>query len=64
MATSIPAQSAEPQLSFPRRAWQLTYPYWQSEERVRAWGLLILIVALNLAGVYLLYRLNQWNQAF
>ncbi len=64
MASSIPGQSAEPQLSFPKRAWRLTYPYWQSEEKWRAWGLLILILILNLGGVYILYRLNQWNQAF
>ena len=64
MASSIPGQSAERQLSFPKRAWRLTYPYWQSEEKLRAWGLLLLILVLNLFGVYLLYRLNQWNQAF
>ena len=64
MPSAIPPPSDEPQLSFPKRAWRLTYPYWQSEEKLRAWGLLILIVALNLVGVYLLYRLNQWNQAF
>ena len=64
MPSAIPLPSDEPQLSFPKRAWRLTYPYWQSEEKVRAWGLLILILVLNLFGVYLLYRLNQWNQAF
>jgi vitamin B12/bleomycin/antimicrobial peptide transport system ATP-binding/permease protein len=64
MASSIPAQSAEPQPSFPRRAWQLTYPYWQSEEKVRAWGLLILIVVLNLFAVYLSVLFNDWYQRF
>ena len=64
MATTNDAITNKPALSFPKRVWRLTYPYWQSEEKLRAWGLLILIVALNLAGVYLLYRLNQWNQAF
>jgi vitamin B12/bleomycin/antimicrobial peptide transport system ATP-binding/permease protein len=64
MTTTNDAITNEPPLSFPSRAWRLTYPYWQSEEKVRAWGLLILILVLNLFGVYLLYRLNQWNQAF
>ena len=64
MASPTPQQLDEPQLSFPKRVWRLTYPYWQSDEKWRAWGLLILILVLNLAGVYLLYRLNKWNQAF
>ncbi len=64
MASPFPLQSDARHLSFPKRAWRLTYPYWQSEEKWRAWGLLILILVLNLGGVYLLYRLNQWNQAF
>ena len=64
MASPTPQQLDEPQLSFPKRAWRLTHPYWQSDEKWRAWGLLILILVLNLAGVYLLYRLNKWNQAF
>ena len=64
MASSIPGQSAEPQLSFAKRAWRLTYPYWQSEEKVRAWGLLILIVVLNLLSVYLTVLFNEWYQRF
>ena len=64
MASPTPQQLDEPQLSFPKRVWRLTYPYWQSDEKWRAWGLLILILVLNLGGVYLLYRLNKWNQAF
>jgi vitamin B12/bleomycin/antimicrobial peptide transport system ATP-binding/permease protein len=56
--------SADPQTSFAKKVWRLTYPYWQSEEKLRAWALLILILALNLGGVYLLYLLNKWNQAF
>ena len=64
MASSIPGQSAEPPLSFPKRAWRLTYPYWQSEEKVRAWGLLILIVVLNLLSVYLTVLFNDWYQRF
>ena len=64
MPSAIPLPSDEPQLSFPKRAWRLTYPYWQSEEKLRAWGLLILIVALNLFSVYLTVLFNDWYQRF
>ncbi len=54
----------QPPESFIKKVWRLTYPYWQSEEKWRARGLLLLILVLNLGGVYLLYLLNKWNQAF
>lgn len=44
--------------------WKLTQPYWGSEERWRARGLLAAIVTLNLGLVYVLVLFNQWNQAF
>src|SRR4051812_43835305 len=47
-----------------RRIWALTTPYFGSEEKWRARGLLAAIVALNLASVYLLVLLNDWNRAF
>src|SRR5262245_34273300 len=50
--------------SFAREAWRLLVPYWQSDERWRAYGLLAIIVALNLAAVYVLVLLNAWNRAF
>ena len=46
------------------KVWSLTYPYWQSEERGRAWGLLITIVALTLGLVYLDVQFNSWNREF
>ncbi len=64
MASNASEQIAEASLSFPKRAWRLTYPYWQSEEKVRAWGLLILIVALGLLSVYLTVLFNDWYQRF
>ena len=64
MPSSNPLPSADPHLSFAKRAWRLTYPYWQSEEKVRAWGLLILIVALGLLSVYLTVLFNDWYQRF
>lgn len=44
--------------------WSLIRPYWVSEERWSARGLLLLIVAMNLAIVYINVRLNSWSAAF
>lgn len=45
-------------------AWRLAAPYWRSDERWRARGLLGAVVALNLGNVYIDVRINQWNNAF
>ena len=45
-------------------AWTLTRPYFVSEQRWVACGLLAAVVALNLAFVYLAVLFNQWNQVF
>jgi putative ATP-binding cassette transporter len=50
--------------AFLGRAWALTLPYFQSEEKWRARGLLAAIVALNLAFVYTLVLFNEWNRFF
>ena len=47
-----------------RRIWALTTPYFSSEEKWRARGLLAAIVILNLAAVYMLVQLNEWNRVF
>ncbi len=39
-------------------------PYWSSEDRWAARGLLLSVVLLTLAMVYLTVLLNQWNNAF
>ena len=44
--------------------WSLIRPYWHSEERWSARGLLLLIVAMNLAIVYINVRLNSWSAEF
>jgi putative ATP-binding cassette transporter len=44
--------------------WRLAKPFWVSEERRNAWGLLTLVVLLTLASVYLLVQFNTWNQEF
>lgn len=50
--------------AFLGRAWALTLPYFQSEEKWRARLLLAAIVALNLAFVYTLVLFNEWNRFF
>src|SRR5712671_3140760 len=47
-----------------RDAWGISAPYWRSQDRWVARGLLLLVVALNLAIVYLNVLLNQWNNGF
>ena len=47
-----------------RAVWQLIKPYWVSEEKWKARGLLFVIVALALAAVYLEVLFNTWNREF
>src|SRR5688572_7394386 len=49
---------------FSSKAWALTKPYFQSEEKWKARGLLLAIVLLNLGAVYMLVLLNEWNRVF
>lgn len=49
---------------FARQVWALSLPYFQSEQKWKARGLLAAIVALNLAAVYMLVLLNDWNRLF
>jgi putative ATP-binding cassette transporter len=50
---------------FPWRAfWRLALPYFRSEERWGAAGLLALVVGLALVGVYLEVVFNEWNRFF
>src|SRR6516165_11361304 len=50
--------------SFLRDAWRLAKPYWSSEEKWWAWGLLLAVIALNLAGVYISVRINTFQRDF
>ena len=45
-------------------AWRLARPYFWSEEKWAARGLLLLIVTLNLSLVGATVVLNYWNGAF
>ena len=50
--------------TFLRSTGRLVLPYWRSQDRRVALGLLAAIVGLNLAAVYVLVRLNAWNRTF
>ncbi|SAK98699.1 ABC transporter ATP-binding protein/permease [Caballeronia ptereochthonis] len=45
-------------------AWSLIKPYWVSEERGIAWGLLVAIIVINMTVVWINVRLNSWNADF
>ncbi|HWX48248.1 MAG TPA: ABC transporter ATP-binding protein/permease [Roseomonas sp.] len=49
---------------FLRDAWALARPYWSSEERWRARGLLTVVILLNLALVGMGVLLTYWQRAF
>src|SRR5262249_52155749 len=45
-------------------AWALIRPYWFSEDRWAASGLLLVVLALTFGMVYISVLLNRWNNAF
>ena len=47
-----------------RDAWRLAAPFWRSEERGRAWLLLLSVIGLNLALVAINVLLSYWNREF
>ena len=49
---------------FLREAWNLAWPYWKSDEKWPAIGLLTAVVGLNLITVWLNVRFNYWNNNF
>jgi putative ATP-binding cassette transporter len=49
---------------FTRKVGALTLPYFKSEEKWKARGLLLAIVLLNLGAVYMLVLINEWNRFF
>lgn len=49
---------------FFKDVWYLTKSYWSSKEKVKAFGLLGIIIALTLGIVYMLVLLNEWNNSF
>ena len=49
---------------FLKDAWRLSRPYFVSEEKWSAWGLLVSIIALNLSLVGMSVLLSFWNREF
>ncbi len=49
---------------FLRSAWRLSMPYFNSEDKWRARAMLGLILALNLATVYMSVQFNKWYRVF
>lgn len=49
---------------FLAQLWKLAAPYWWSEERWTARGLLAIIIAMNVFLVWMSKQLNDWNRAF
>lgn len=47
-----------------RSVWHLIKPYWSSDEKWRARGLLAAVIALALGMVYLDVQFNTWNRDF
>jgi putative ATP-binding cassette transporter len=44
--------------------WRIAAPYFRSEDKWAGCGLLAAVIALELAGVFLMVLLNRWNNAF
>ena len=44
--------------------WKLAKDYWQSEEKWKAYGLLIVVALLNFFGVYILILINDGTTVF
>ncbi len=44
--------------------WRIAAPYFWSEDKWAGRGLLAAVIALELAGVFLMVLLNRWNNAF
>ena len=64
---TLPARIAEKFGNFKHfasRVWALSAPYFRSEDKWKARGLLAAIVLLNLGAVYMLVLLNEWNRVF
>jgi putative ATP-binding cassette transporter len=49
---------------FFRGFWALVSPYWSSDQRWTAWGLLAVVVGLNLGLVYISVVFNRWMNDF
>jgi putative ATP-binding cassette transporter len=57
-------QFAQRRRSYPVRLWALLKPYWVSGDRWIGRGLLLLVVALNVATVVVTVLIADWNRQF
>ena len=57
-------QKMNESVRFLKNVWELTRSYWQSEEKKKAYLLLLAIIALTLGVVFMLVQLNQWYNIF
>lgn len=61
---AAPPSRARRAAAFLRQLAHLSLPYFRSEQKWPARGLLAAIVALNLGAVYMLVQINEWNRVF
>lgn len=61
---SINLQRLRTARAFGGKLWALVRPFWISEERWAARGLLVLLIGLNLGIVYLNVKFNDWYGVF
>ncbi len=45
-----------------REGWRLARPYWSSEDKAWAWGLLAAVIVLNFLAVAIIVLLNKWRK--
>ncbi len=64
MRVAINLQKLRTARAFGSKLWVLVRPFWVSEERWIARGLLALVVGVNLGIVYVNVLLNNWNRVF
>ncbi|UFH50152.1 ABC transporter ATP-binding protein/permease [Pseudomonas sp. KNUC1026] len=50
--------------NFLKRVWRLAVPYWRSEEKAKAWTLLIAVLGLSLFSVAVSVWFNGWYRDF
>jgi putative ATP-binding cassette transporter len=49
---------------FFRKVWAMITPYWRSEEKGKAWTLLIAVIVLSLFSVAISVWINSWYKDF
>jgi vitamin B12/bleomycin/antimicrobial peptide transport system ATP-binding/permease protein len=63
-AAPVPQSKLNATHAFFQRVWALSKPYFVSDQKWKARGMLAAIVALNLGMVYMAVLFNDWNKLF